>query len=449
MKKLLVIPVFIVLFAAGFSYFLKFPPWQLGNALHVATALGAKLACSGYYVSGFSEQQVMDDLAGYSPVTRLLELEQHLSEQRVVASLFGLSEISATYRESLGCTLDIGDTSALDKFALSTDQTYFPELPVLLDKESIDPTLQTVVEQMIFENNQAGLDTRAVVVMQNDRLVAEAYAKGFSKDTPFLGWSMGKSVTAMLIGNLIYQGKLAVSDDDLFEEWTNDPRSRIQLQDLLTMSSGLQFNETYSPGSDSTNMLFSAHNASSVPLHSEVEFVPGQHHSYSSGTTNLLSRLIFNVFNQDMNAQYQYLASTLRIPLSLNSLVFEPDPSGVIVGSSYIYSSARDWAKMGMLIANKGEFNGTRVFSQDYAKAMLRPNNSENEPRYGYQLWLNQGGSELRWPSFPRDAASMQGSKAQYVIILPSLNAVVVRLGWTSKRYDVDEQLKVVVDALQ
>jgi CubicO group peptidase (beta-lactamase class C family) len=323
------------------------------------------------------------------------------------------------------------------------------DLPVLLNKETLDPALQALVEQTLAEDNQAGFDTRAVVVLKNNVLVAEAYAKGFSKDTAFLGWSMGKSVTAALIGNLIYQGQFNESDDDLFEEWTNDERRQIRLDNLLTMTSGLQFNETYSPGSDSTEMLFSVQRASSVPVNSKSEFSPGQHHSYSSGTTNLLSRLIFNTFNQDMGAQYQHLASTLQIPLSLSSLVFEPDPSGVIVGSSYIYASARDWAKMGALIANKGEFNDTRIFSTDFANAMLSPNGSENETRYGYQLWLNTGEDKLRWPLFPKDAASMQGSKGQYVLILPSNNAVVVRLGWTSKHYDINKRLITIVDALQ
>jgi CubicO group peptidase (beta-lactamase class C family) len=449
MKKRLIIPIFVVLFVTGFTYFLKFPPWQLGNAVQVATALGAKLACSGYYVSGFSEPQVMDDLAGYSPVTRLLELEHKRSEQRVVVSMFGLGEISASYRTSLGCTLDIGDTRVLDNVDLSAVQNLVQDLPVLLNKETLDPALQALVEQTLAEDNQSGFDTRAVVVLKNNVLVAEAYAKGFSKDTAFLGWSMGKSVTAALIGNLIYQGQFNESDDDLFEEWTNDERRQIRLDNLLTMTSGLQFNETYSPGSDSTEMLFSVQRASSVPVNSKSEFSPGQHHSYSSGTTNLLSRLIFNTFNQDMGAQYQHLASTLQIPLSLSSLVFEPDPSGVIVGSSYIYASARDWAKMGALIANKGEFNDTRIFSTDFANAMLSPNGSENETRYGYQLWLNTGEDKLRWPLFPKDAASMQGSKGQYVLILPSNNAVVVRLGWTSKHYDINKRLITIVDALQ
>lgn len=449
MKKRLIIPIFVVLFVTSFTYFLKFPPWQLGNAVKVATALGAKLACSGYYVSGFSEQQVMNDLADYSPVTRLLELEHERSKQRVVASMFGLGEISASYRTFLGCTLDIGDTGVLDNVELSAVQNTVQDLPVLLNKESLDPALQTLVEETLAEDNQAGFDTRALVVLKNDVLVAEAYANGFSKDTPFLGWSMGKSVTAALIGNLIYQGKLGESDDALFDQWANDDRRKIRLDDLLTMTSGLQFDETYSPGSDSTDMLFSAHRASSVPLNSKSEFAPGKHHSYSSGTTNLLSRLIFDSFNQDIGAQYQHLASTLHIPLSLTSMVFEPDPSGVIVGSSYIYASARDWAKIGSLIANKGEFNHTRVFSKTFANAMLSPNSSKNERRYGYQLWLNKGEDKLRWPLFPKDAASMQGSKGQYVLILPTHKAVVVRLGWTSKYYDINQRLTTIVDALQ
>ncbi|WP_323845997.1 serine hydrolase [Microbulbifer magnicolonia] len=416
---------------------LGFSVTQLGSAVRVATGMGAKLACSARFVSGFGEARILDDLASYSPANRLLDLQY--GDNTVSAALLGMGETSASYREGLGCALDIGDTGALDKVRLQPVVTNGEEWPLGNGVSTIDGELQRRVEAQVARDNAAGLQTRALVVVQAGRLVAEAYGAGIDAQTPLLGWSMGKSLTAMMQGRMETLGLADGSARPVFAAWEGDERADIALEDLLHMSSGLDFDETYAPGSDSTRMLFSAHSASDVAMVSPAAFAPGAHFSYSSGTTNLIARWMHEQLGGDVQASLDFFQNEILQPLGMAHTVFEVDPSGVFVGSSYIYASGRDWARLGQLMLNRGEWNGEQLLSADWVARAATPNGSANEPRYGYQFWLNGGGDALRYPQLPADAYFMQGNRAQVVMISPSTNTVVVRLGWSAGKYPTGE----------
>lgn len=118
------------------------------------------------------------------------------------------------------------------------------------------------------------------------------------------------------------------------------------------------------------------------------------------------------------------------------------DPSGILVGSSYIYGSARDWARLGLLMLNKGQANRQQLISQDWVVDASVPNSSDNDRAYGYQFWLNAGQPELRWPELPKDAYAMLGNRKQVVMIIPSADTVVVRLGWSTQSYPTGENIQ-------
>jgi len=201
--------------------------------------------------------------------------------------------------------------------------------------------------------------TRAVVVIYKDSLVAESYAKGFNLNTPILGWSMTKSVTATMIGMLIKDGLLSLEDDHLFEEWT-DERSNIKLSDLLQMQSGLAFGEDYATISDATNMLYQSEDISEIPISQPLIHEPGAHWSYSSGTTNLLSELIRRTLG-DNDAYLRFPYERIFNKLGMNSTVLETDESGRYIGSSYMYATPRDWARFGQLYQNHGYYPQAKV----------------------------------------------------------------------------------------
>ena len=447
MKKIIIlVSILLIVMGGAFTYFLRFPPWQLGSALSVATGLSAKTACSHFFISKFSQQQIMSDLATYSPATGLVELHIDEANQSVSAEIFGMRKITAKYRKGLGCSFENEQSKQLDLvITKAVDEQPLP-WPQGNQVNTVAPNMQQRVEQVLQIDNAAGQDTRALLVVKSGDVLAEAYAESYDADTMFLGWSMGKSITALLIGQLEAESKLKVNETDLFDVWQKDERKNISIHHLLTMTGGLDFDETYTPGSDSTYMLFGAPSVADVALRSDKTYDPGLHFYYSSGTSNLLSQLVFERAGNSAQANYDFFHSRMLMPLGLTHTIFEPDSTGVFVGSSYIYASARDWAKLGYLVVNGGVFNEQELLSKDFVQRMSQPNTSLNDPRYGYQLWLNAGGDTLRWPKLPSDAFAMQGNRGQVVLMIPSLELVIVRLGWSPSWYSLEDSLNPLVE---
>ena len=408
------------------------------SAVFDIAGMAAKIGCSGRYITGLSPDQVKADLASYSGLFNLVTITNDDDEGRVFARLAPGRAHSATFRAGLGCTLDIGDTAALDQLNLPA--------PAAVARTN-SGSANALLAQQLQDDNAAGLQTRALLLMQHGEIIGETYAEGFDPTSRHLGWSMAKSLVSVLFGRLELEEKLQVSETGLFPDWQDD-RKNISIENLLQMSSGLGFDEIYLPGSDATRMLFNEHNAASVPLAKDLAFEPGSHFAYSSGTTNLLSRLLLERAGGTTADAYQFLQAKLLGPLGMANTTVEPDPSGVFVGSSYVYASARDWAQLGQLMVADGVHAGERLLSSDWIRRATQPNRSENEPRYGYQFWLNSGGKALRWPNLPEDAFAMQGNREQIVLMIPSRNLVLVRLGWTDVRYPVDEIFSELMQAI-
>lgn len=412
---------------------------NLEETITVGTHMGAKLACSGRYVSGFDEARVASDISSYSPVLNYLDIK--FQNNRAMVSMFGLAKASATYRQGLGCTLDLGETTHLDLVNVDETVAINEKWPLGDHVETIQPDAQHSLDEMLRKDNEAGLDTRALLVVKDGQIVAESYGQGIDTTTPLLGWSMGKSVTAMILGNMELAGKQP--SPPLFDDW-QDERKSLTLQNLLQMSSGLDWDETYAANTDATRMLFLEPSASAYALQSALAHPPGSKFYYSSGTANLLAKLVFDWSGGTPQANADYFYKTFSKLLGLTTTVFEVDPSGTFVGSSYIYASARDWARMGYVMANNGVINNHQIVSRDWIAKATAPNTSSNDTRYGYQFWLNGSEGNKRWSTMPEDLYMMNGDRAQFVAILPSKNLVIVRLGWTSGRYPVNANLAEV-----
>ena len=409
--------------------------------IDVGGAMSAKLACSARYVSGFDAAQAKADVVSYSPIFELMSISHDDQRQRTEASLLGMGAAAAQYRPGLGCTLERVSNFQLDSLQV-------PELPAREgfwplgeQVQSADEALQEKMDAILARDNQAGFQTRALVFVHGGEVKAESYAQGMTGQTPLLGWSMGKSITAMMCGRMEMQGLLSVTQDNLFPAWANDERRTITLENLLQMTSGLAFSEVYAPGSDATDMLFLAPSAAAVALRSPSAYPPGTHFAYSSGTSNLLMQLMTERLGGPQ-AALNYLWQEIFAPLGIRNAVFEPDPSGVMVASSFIYASPRDWARLGLVNLNQS------LVSQDWSRRAQTVNSSANGPAYGYQFWLNDGGEELRWPDLPADAYAMTGNRQQVVMIVPSRNTVIVRLGWSPGRYPTSSNFADLISVL-
>ncbi|MFP4897177.1 serine hydrolase domain-containing protein, partial [Paraburkholderia sp. EG304] len=322
-----------------------------------------------------------------------------------------------------------------------------------LDRAALDAAVQAAFD----EQNVGGYpDTRAILVVQGGAIVAERYAPGFDQNTRMLGWSATKSIMGTLVGLLVDDGVLKLDAPAPVPEWkgAGDPRGAITLRQLLTMSSGLAFVESYKPGNDSIRMLFEAGDMGALAAASPLEHAPGTFWSYSSGTTNLLSRIVFEATGGTLEGMTRFAQQRLFEPAGMRSALIEPDESGVLVGSSYAYATARDWARYGLLHLNHGQAGGKRLLSQEWLDFALTPTPVSPRPSYGAQLWLNRaeatevGRKVLQ--DMPPDAFMAMGHNHQIVAVIPSQDAVIVRLGWTpeGQKFDWNKHLSRIAAAL-
>lgn len=420
--------------------------------LKLATSYKAKAVCSEYFVAGRIQNDIFArDFDRIHPLVSLAKVEVDKRERVVRGSVFGiLGRIEAVYRPGLGCALSIGGRPDGEKL----DRPRFNRWrwPV-----EIDPALQSQVEAFRSDADRpVPADIRAVLVIQDGVILAEDYAEGFNSIIPMQSWSMAKSVTQAMAAIAIDQGLLALTDNALMPDWAeDDPRASITVADLLHMADGLDFVEDYGdPKSDVTRMLFGSRNMGRAAAKAPLAHEPGTHWAYSSGTTNILSDVLRRAIEESGQDYHSWTYKNLFAPIGMHSPVFETDAGGTFIGSSYLYASPRDWARLGQLYLDDGLWDGRRVLPEgtvDYATTPALP---DSAPFYGAQWWLNQPmpDGQQRLPGLPDTAYFMGGHEGQHVIVIPSKNAVIVRLGMT--RPPVDEDIDVmpglaaIVDAL-
>ena len=278
------------------------------------------------------------------------------------------------------------------------------------------------------------LGTRAVVVVHGGQLVAERYADGFDAGTPQLGWSMSKSVTNLLVGRLVQEGKVSLDDDHLREEWT-DERADITVEDLLRMTGGLKWDETYDLGTPITQMLYREPDMGGYVASQPAAHDPGTYQQYSSGSTTLLCA----VLSERTGVAADLPRQELFVPLGLSSAVLEPDAVGTPVCSSYLWATPRDWAAIGQFALQDGVWNGTRLLPEGWMADSTTAIDVETEEEgYGAGWWVNtMPDGSLVEPSLPADAYFAEGHDGQWIVVVPSEDLVVVRLGFSPEVDDV------------
>ncbi len=427
--------------------------WSAWEAAEVVTAYKAKVVCSGVFVSHRSlESLVSEDVSAFA----WAGVDVNWSRKSASSSFFGLARREAVFRNGLGCTLLLGgrlfDPRAESDDAPDPSPARDASLPWPTG-DDIEPAwassgidrdklARAIHGAFVEPDGGPPRRTRAVVVLYGGDLVAERYAPGFSASTPLPGWSMTKSVIHALLGVLVAEGKLDPHSPPSVPEWSDpaDPRHAITLDQLLGMSSGLEFDERYLPPSQATTMLFATADAGGYAASMSLESPPGSTWKYSSGTTNILSRMIRGIVGEGQYARFPRQALFDRIGMA--SAIIEPDPSGTFVGSSFMYATARDWARFGLLYLRDGVWEGERILPAGWVDLARTPTPLSSKGRYGAHFWLNAGdppGSSNRiWPGLPADAFFASGFQGQTVLIIPSRDVVLVRLGLTEERSGFD-----------
>ncbi len=432
-----------------------------GWILPTATGYVARNACSAVFVAGREPAQIAaEDLAPQSYVSFTVDREQ----QRVRAAVFGLAARTAVYRPGLGCVLAIdAELAGLRAMGFEPARAAASDAPWPMgdgDSVAADPpgldraALDQAVAAAFDEPNPASpRRTRAVVVIHDGVLVAERYAAGFDKHTPQLGWSMSKSVTSALVGVLVGRGTLDVKAPASVPAWAEDPRKAVTLDQLLRMSSGLEFEERYGMLADATHMLFEVDDAAGFALAKPLAHPPDTVYSYSSATSNIVSWILRQQFT-DLAAYHRFPHEALFAPLGMRTAVFETDATGTLLGSSFVYASARDWARFGQLYLQDGLWNGARILPAGWVDYSRTPTPTSATGEYAAHFWANTGkpddAAARRLPHLPVDAYQASGFQGQAVLIVPSRRTVIVRLGMTHERtaWDLDTFAAGVLAAL-
>ena len=288
--------------------------------------------------------------------------------------------------------------------------------------------LSREIESQFTDSSLHGT-TLALVVVHRGRVVAERYDASVSPSTKLISWSMAKSITDALVGMCVRDGMLDVGAPAPVAAWANDARSAITMQHLLEMRSGLRWVEDYVDGetSDVIAMLFGAgkDDHARYAIESPLEHVPGSTWVYSSGTTNVITRILGDLLG-DAPGSYDRINALLGRLFGTLGIDAEPrfDAAGTFVGSSYVFTSARDFARFGYLYLKDGVWSDQRILPEGWVDHARRQHVIDVDSNLGY-------GSH--WWALPeeRDALVASGYEGQHIIVCPSRDLVVVRLGKT------------------
>ncbi len=400
--------------------------WYLRPAILTGTGYAAHNACAVTEIAGRSDPST--DLPP-DPMDRFLRTK--FEPGVVTSSALGiLAAQKAWYTPGYGCTI----ADARPQFGEPTPVS--GTNPLASQPTPPNANLSAALDRAFDDV----VGTRGVVIVKDGQIIGERYAPGFDQNTPQLGWSMTKSVTNLLVGRLVAEGKVSLDDDHLRPEWT-DERANITIRQLLQMTSGLAWDETYSLNTAVTRMLYSEPDMGAYVASQPLEHKPGTFAEYSTGSTNLLCSIL-----APDNGGADFPRRALFSPLGLESAVLEPDAAGTPACGSYMWATPRDWAAIGQFALDDGVWNGQRLLPEGWMAESVKTIDG-NGAGYASGWWSNVNSSGmLMKPELPRDAYFAEGHDGQRMVIVPSEGLVVVRLGFTLD--DNDQTPRLAADVL-
>ncbi len=418
--------------------------WLLWESREVGAGYDAKILATGVFVLGRSPESIVEQELRYMPL-RGYTVDREA--KTVTAWIFPSAKRTAVYREGLGVALALNkDIQALKA---QVRPGLIPNLDSLKDQPwpmgdapsghpkpgGFDETqLAKAVDRLFSEPRRFPTrNTRAVVVAYQGEIIAERYAPGFGPDQRLAGWSAAKSVFHALLGIAVRDGKLQISDPAPVPAWhaPGDPRAAITLDMLLRMRSGIHYNDfMFNKRPRLAELLFGRTGAAEYFMDNPLAYPPDTHFAYASGSTNLLSWVMRRAYGDD--AYYALPYKELFAKLGMRSACFEADATGTLIGSSYFFATARDFIRFGLLYQNDGVWQGERILPEGWVASGRTPS-PKGPDYYGAHWWLSTAGDRARAKArgirLPEDAFQANGYEGQKLLVIPSMQLVVVRLG--------------------
>lgn len=432
--------------------------------------MAAHHLCSGTFVVGRDHERdpevVLEQDVARFPVFRWQEDFEYavdVEARTATVSGPGFEPRTAKYNGDQGCTLLLPGEE---------DVRYEPvEVPRNIPDPARTPwptgdvgAKEPLPDHASGEKLEAALDwameqpqnTRAFVVIHGGKIVGERYAEGFTQDTPQISWSQGKSITAALIGILVGEGHFAIDDPAPVAAWhgEGDPRSEIELQHLLRMSSGLDF-ENYGLDEESSwsvenehfRIYFDALDVFEHAVDQPLEIPPGSRFRYRNSDPLTLGRIVRETVEARGENYLTFPQRALFDRIGARNFVLETDPYGNFIMTGYDFGSAWDWARFGLLHLRAGVWEGERILPEGWVELVSTPAPGDPERGYGGLFWLNRGGALDR---LPEDAFWASGFMGQQTVVIPSRDVVIVRLGPSPGGYSeyANEAYGRVLDAI-
>ncbi len=323
-----------------------------------------------------------------------------------------------------------------------------------INREKLRNLEQYLFPEKLDEKTRQGIRTDAVVIVRGGNIVFERYARDFHRNRKHLVWSVTKSFVNTLVGMAVADGKLRIEDNaaKYYPALSASGKDAILIDHLLRMSSGLYWSEGYESSplkSSVVAMLYTRgrNDMAAFAAAQDLVYPPGTHWYYSSGTSNILTALVRNVYNsptgsgQESDKFEDLIFNRLFKSIGMRYTTLERDGAGTPVGSSYLYTTARDLARFGYLYLHDGMWQGRRILPEKWVRytttmapayytTELNPEDAKDNP--GAQWYINVGiperGQQPPWPDAPADTFAALGHWGQSVYVIPSLDMVAVRL---------------------
>ncbi|HKL33384.1 MAG TPA: serine hydrolase [Tangfeifania sp.] len=431
--------------------------WFVWPRLPIITAYAAKGMCSSVFLAEKLPERVEAEDLSFFPIS-FADNTVNYQEKSVTSTVFGLAKRKAIFREGAGAVIVLRSPEeelrrsgfTLPEPGYSQDTIPWPKGDVLSDSlpDGVDYARLNEFLDTCFDapGAEPSKKTLGIALVYDGELIAERYLGGYDFNTLFHGWSMTKSVTGAWAGLLSDRGMLKLTDPSGIEDWQDDRRQKITLQNVMQMCSGLDWYENYFTISDATIMLMRREDMLSAVTDNKLACPPGTHWNYSSGDANLLSGIIRQKINDDKEYHTAVYRDLLYRMGMLNTQL-ETDASGLFVASSYSYGSTRDWARFGLFFLNKGVFAGDTILSESWVNFMRTPA-APSGGKYAGTFWLKESKDENALTDVPEDIFFADGFLGQRIYIIPSKKLVAVRMGYGHSNFSFNNFLKEVIGTL-